>query len=264
MSKLSFVSGISEKDGLIFLSSATTEIFQLCVWTRSSCRWLIRAEQNESENIGRSWSHSSSKELNYPSSGGVVSWSDSYRTSHTVCAFGWKLFVVVWHFRFASRVSLSFYLNVHVFIDSLRGKSLKSMQQTKWWLVEAFWSFWTLFLSVVNTDPERQDFKEQKHLVTQQHLSDCNSYSSLWERKVKDICVLILTNRRCTLLDFTGKHENREYFADMIQFPWTVFWQDLRNYQYSLSVVEGLRIHMEMGHSYIDIPKGSFNEVRRL
>uniref|UniRef100_A0A4W6DIZ7 Zinc finger FYVE domain-containing protein n=1 Tax=Lates calcarifer TaxID=8187 RepID=A0A4W6DIZ7_LATCA len=35
---------------------------------------------------------------------------------------------------------------------------------------------------------------------------------------------------------------------------------DLRNYQYSLSVVEGLRIHMEMGHSYIDIPKSSFNE----
>lgn len=196
MSKLSFVSGISEKDGLIFLSSATTEIFQLCVWTRSSCRWLIRAEQNESENIGRSWSHSSSKELNHPSSGGVVSWSDSYRTSHTVCAFGWKLFVVMWHFQFASRVSLSFYLNVHVFIDSLRGKSLKSMQQTKWWLVDDFWSFWAFFLSVVNTDPERQDFKEQKHLVTQQHRSDCNSYSSLWEREVKDICVLLLTNRR--------------------------------------------------------------------
>lgn len=39
--------------------------------------------------------------------------------------------------------------------------------------------------------------------------------------------------------------------------------QDLRNYQYSLPVVEGLRIHMEMGHSYIDIPKSSFNEVRK-
>lgn len=99
--------------------------------------------------------------MNYPSSGGVVSWSDSYRTSHTVCAFGWKLFVVVWHFRFASRVSLSFYLNVHVFIDSLRGKSLKSMQQTKWWLVDDFWSFWTLFLSVVNTDPERRTSKNR-------------------------------------------------------------------------------------------------------
>lgn len=37
--------------------------------------------------------------------------------------------------------------------------------------------------------------------------------------------------------------------------------QDLRNYQYSLSMVGGLRIHMEMGHSYIDIPKGSFSEV---
>uniref|UniRef100_A0A8C5EE53 FYVE-type domain-containing protein n=1 Tax=Gouania willdenowi TaxID=441366 RepID=A0A8C5EE53_GOUWI len=35
---------------------------------------------------------------------------------------------------------------------------------------------------------------------------------------------------------------------------------DLRNYQYSLPVVEGLRIHMEMGHSYIDVPKSSFNE----
>uniref|UniRef100_A0A3Q2VCW1 Zinc finger, FYVE domain containing 16 n=1 Tax=Haplochromis burtoni TaxID=8153 RepID=A0A3Q2VCW1_HAPBU len=39
---------------------------------------------------------------------------------------------------------------------------------------------------------------------------------------------------------------------------------DLRNYQYSLSVVEGLRIHMEMGHSYIDIPKSSFSEVRKV
>lgn len=28
------------------------------------------------------------KNMNYPSSGGVVSWSDSYRTSHTVYAFG--------------------------------------------------------------------------------------------------------------------------------------------------------------------------------
>lgn len=35
----------------------------------------------------------------------------------------------------------------------------------------------------------------------------------------------------------------------------------MRNYQYSLSMVGGLRIHMEMGHSYIDIPKGSFSEV---
>ncbi|KAM7392306.1 hypothetical protein PAMA_007426 [Pampus argenteus] len=39
---------------------------------------------------------------------------------------------------------------------------------------------------------------------------------------------------------------------------------DLRNYQYSLSVVEGLRIHMEMGHSYIDIPKSSFNELQKV
>ncbi|XP_054612355.1 zinc finger FYVE domain-containing protein 16 isoform X2 [Dunckerocampus dactyliophorus] len=39
---------------------------------------------------------------------------------------------------------------------------------------------------------------------------------------------------------------------------------DLRNYQYSLSSVEGLRIHMEMGHSYIDIPKSSFNEMLRV
>lgn len=35
----------------------------------------------------------------------------------------------------------------------------------------------------------------------------------------------------------------------------------MRNYQYSLSMVGGLRIHMEMGHSYIDIPKASFSEV---
>ncbi|KAM9841507.1 zinc finger FYVE domain-containing protein 16 [Aulostomus maculatus] len=39
---------------------------------------------------------------------------------------------------------------------------------------------------------------------------------------------------------------------------------DLRNYQYSLSGVEGLRIHMEMGHSYIDIPKCSFNEMQKV
>lgn len=39
---------------------------------------------------------------------------------------------------------------------------------------------------------------------------------------------------------------------------------DLRNYQYSLCVVEGLRIHMEMGHSYIDIPKNSCNEMLKV
>ncbi|KAF3849213.1 hypothetical protein F7725_015710 [Dissostichus mawsoni] len=39
---------------------------------------------------------------------------------------------------------------------------------------------------------------------------------------------------------------------------------DLRNYQYSLSVVEGLRIHMEMGQSYIEIPKNSFNEMQKV
>ncbi|XP_061589995.1 zinc finger FYVE domain-containing protein 16 [Cololabis saira] len=39
---------------------------------------------------------------------------------------------------------------------------------------------------------------------------------------------------------------------------------DLRNYQYSLSVVKGLRIHMEMGHSYIDIPKSSFSEMQKV
>lgn len=39
---------------------------------------------------------------------------------------------------------------------------------------------------------------------------------------------------------------------------------DLRNYQYSLSVVEGLRIHMEMGRSYINIPKSSFTEMLKV
>uniref|UniRef100_A0A3B5MV92 FYVE-type domain-containing protein n=1 Tax=Xiphophorus couchianus TaxID=32473 RepID=A0A3B5MV92_9TELE len=39
---------------------------------------------------------------------------------------------------------------------------------------------------------------------------------------------------------------------------------DLRNYQYSLPVVEGLRIHMEMGHSYIEIPKASFSEMQKV
>lgn len=37
--------------------------------------------------------------------------------------------------------------------------------------------------------------------------------------------------------------------------------QDLRNYQYSVPVVDNLRIHMEVGNSYIDIPKSKFNEV---
>ncbi|CAL9682394.1 unnamed protein product [Knipowitschia caucasica] len=39
---------------------------------------------------------------------------------------------------------------------------------------------------------------------------------------------------------------------------------DLRNYQYSLPVVDGLRIHMEMGRSYIEIPKSSFNEMLKV
>ncbi|XP_041094140.1 zinc finger FYVE domain-containing protein 16-like [Polyodon spathula] len=39
---------------------------------------------------------------------------------------------------------------------------------------------------------------------------------------------------------------------------------DLRNYQYSLASVEGLLIHMEMGNSYIEIPKGRFNEVMKV
>ncbi|XP_061658249.1 zinc finger FYVE domain-containing protein 16 isoform X2 [Syngnathoides biaculeatus] len=39
---------------------------------------------------------------------------------------------------------------------------------------------------------------------------------------------------------------------------------DLRNYQYSLSSVGGLRIHMEVGRSYIDVPKSSFGEMQRV
>ncbi|KAI4882337.1 hypothetical protein NFI96_017508 [Prochilodus magdalenae] len=39
---------------------------------------------------------------------------------------------------------------------------------------------------------------------------------------------------------------------------------DLRNYQYSLPVVDGLRIHMEVGNSYIDIPKSKFNEMLKV
>ncbi|XP_053729902.1 zinc finger FYVE domain-containing protein 16 isoform X2 [Synchiropus splendidus] len=39
---------------------------------------------------------------------------------------------------------------------------------------------------------------------------------------------------------------------------------DLRNYQYSLSSVEGLRIHMEVGHIYIDVPRSSFHEVQKV
>ncbi|XP_051539161.1 zinc finger FYVE domain-containing protein 16-like isoform X2 [Myxocyprinus asiaticus] len=39
---------------------------------------------------------------------------------------------------------------------------------------------------------------------------------------------------------------------------------DLRNYQYSLPVVDGLRVHMEMGNSYIDIPKSRFNEMLKV
>uniref|UniRef100_A0A4W4H958 Zinc finger FYVE domain-containing protein n=1 Tax=Electrophorus electricus TaxID=8005 RepID=A0A4W4H958_ELEEL len=39
---------------------------------------------------------------------------------------------------------------------------------------------------------------------------------------------------------------------------------DLRNYQYSVPVVEGLRIHMEVGNSYIDIPRSKFNEMTKV
>ncbi|XP_051541056.1 zinc finger FYVE domain-containing protein 16 isoform X1 [Myxocyprinus asiaticus] len=39
---------------------------------------------------------------------------------------------------------------------------------------------------------------------------------------------------------------------------------DLRNYQYSLPVVDSLRVHMEMGNSYIDIPKSRFNEMLKV
>ncbi|XP_051972602.1 zinc finger FYVE domain-containing protein 16-like isoform X2 [Xyrauchen texanus] len=39
---------------------------------------------------------------------------------------------------------------------------------------------------------------------------------------------------------------------------------DLRNYQYSLPVVDGLRVHMEMGNSYIDIPKSRFSEMLKV
>ncbi|KAJ8401909.1 hypothetical protein AAFF_G00374900 [Aldrovandia affinis] len=39
---------------------------------------------------------------------------------------------------------------------------------------------------------------------------------------------------------------------------------DLRNYQYSLPVVEGLHIHMEMGNSYIHIPRSRFQEMLKV
>ncbi|KAI1905353.1 hypothetical protein AGOR_G00015230 [Albula goreensis] len=39
---------------------------------------------------------------------------------------------------------------------------------------------------------------------------------------------------------------------------------DLRNYQYSLPVVEGLHIHMEMGNSYIHIPRTRFQEMLKV
>ncbi|TSM28092.1 Zinc finger FYVE domain-containing protein 16 [Bagarius yarrelli] len=39
---------------------------------------------------------------------------------------------------------------------------------------------------------------------------------------------------------------------------------DLRNYQYSLPVVDSLRIHMEVGNSYIDIPKSKSNEMLKV
>lgn len=39
---------------------------------------------------------------------------------------------------------------------------------------------------------------------------------------------------------------------------------DLRNYQYSLPVVDSLQVHMELGNSYIDIPKSRFNEMLKV
>ncbi|KAI5624374.1 zinc finger FYVE domain-containing protein 16 isoform X1, partial [Silurus asotus] len=39
---------------------------------------------------------------------------------------------------------------------------------------------------------------------------------------------------------------------------------DLRNYQYSVPVINSLRIHMEVGNIYIDIPKSKFNEMLKV
>nr|XP_055063420.1 zinc finger FYVE domain-containing protein 16 isoform X1 [Misgurnus anguillicaudatus] len=39
---------------------------------------------------------------------------------------------------------------------------------------------------------------------------------------------------------------------------------DLRNYQYSLPLVDSLRVHMETGNSFIDIPKSRFNEMLKV
>ncbi|KAG5841030.1 hypothetical protein ANANG_G00195270 [Anguilla anguilla] len=39
---------------------------------------------------------------------------------------------------------------------------------------------------------------------------------------------------------------------------------DLRNFQYSLPVVEGLQVHMEMGNSYILIPKARFTQMMKV
>eukprot|EP00062_Callorhinchus_milii_P014418 gi/632963585/ref/XP_007897967.1/ PREDICTED: zinc finger FYVE domain-containing protein 16 isoform X2 [Callorhinchus milii] len=39
---------------------------------------------------------------------------------------------------------------------------------------------------------------------------------------------------------------------------------DLRNYQYTLPTIEGLVLHMEMGKSYIKIPKRRYNEVMKV
>ncbi|XP_061116503.1 zinc finger FYVE domain-containing protein 16-like isoform X1 [Conger conger] len=39
---------------------------------------------------------------------------------------------------------------------------------------------------------------------------------------------------------------------------------DLRNFQYSLAMVEGLQVHMEMGNSYILIPKARFTQMLKV
>ncbi|XP_062869744.1 zinc finger FYVE domain-containing protein 16 isoform X2 [Trichomycterus rosablanca] len=39
---------------------------------------------------------------------------------------------------------------------------------------------------------------------------------------------------------------------------------DLRNYQYTVPIVDGLRIHMEVGNSYIDIPRSKCNEILKV
>ncbi|MEQ2205553.1 hypothetical protein XENOCAPTIV_002976 [Xenoophorus captivus] len=80
-----------------------------------------------------------------------------------------------------------------------------------------------------------------------------------YDSEVFDVCMFSSVPNYCDKCSFSGLRVSRDG-PHHYEFTGCKYHNTSRNYQYSLSVVEGLRIHMEMGHSYIEIPKASFSE----